>query len=205
MPTYRLAVLSLAFFSMATLPSAAQDIIEGDAAAGAATYQTQCQSCHGVAGNSIIPMQPILAGQYAEYSASQLAAYRSGERVNAVMQQFAQQLSDEDINNLSVYLESQQAGLSGATDSELAEQGELLYRNGIPAQGVPNCTGCHGPAGKGIPPIYPRISGQHVAYTTKTMQEFRDGTRVNAVMQAIASGMTDDDMDALSEYIAGLH
>lgn len=205
MPTLRQAGTALLLLLAATSLSHAQEIVEGDAAAGATLYQTQCLSCHGVAGNSLIPEQPTLAGQYAEYTAAQLRAFRSNERIDAIMQPFAANLSDEDIDNVSVYLASQQAGLSGATDPDLATLGQSLYRNGIPERNVPNCTGCHGPAGLGIPPLYPRLSGQHASYTAMTLMEFRAGTRANTVMQEISAGMTDDDIAALSEYISGLY
>ena len=205
MATLRLATVAAALLLTAFSAPLAQDIVSGDAAAGDQTYGTQCATCHGAGGNSVVPAQPIIASQYAEYTVSQLRAYRSGDRVDTVMQTFAAQLSDEDIDNIAVYLAGQKAGLSGATDPELAERGESLYRNGIVERGVPSCTGCHGPSGKGIPPLYPMLTGQHAAYTAKTLTELRDGVRVHEVMQAISAGLKDDEIAALSEYISGLH
>ena len=177
----------------------------GDIQAGEQLYAETCQSCHGVGGNSLVPSQPIIAGQYATYLHSQLSAYRSGERENAVMLQFSQELTDADINNLSSYLEAQNAGLSGAVDRELVERGRLLYYLGKPQAAVPSCHGCHGPAGAGIPPLYPRLSGQHAAYTVATLTELRSGTRVNATMNEIAAGLSDEEITALAEFISGLY
>ncbi len=205
MRSLRLAAFTLLLSATAVPASVGQELVAGDAAAGASLYQVSCMSCHGSAGNSLVPEQPVLAGQHAEYTAAQIRSFKSKDRVSALMQPFVDPLSDEDIDNISVYLEGQQAGLSGAVDADLASAGESLYRNGIPGRAVPNCTGCHGPAGKGIPPLYPRLSGQHAAYTVKTLTELRDGTRPNAVMRDIAAGMTDADIAALAEYIAGLH
>lgn len=178
---------------------------EADAAAGGALYGSQCMVCHGNAGNSIVPEQPILAGQSPEYLVEQILQFRNGERTSAVMLPFVQNLSDDDIYNIASWLGGQKGGLSGAGNKILATAGEAIYRKGIPAKGVPNCTGCHGPAGKGIPPSYPRLSGQHSAYTIKTLSELRDGTRFNNVMNAIATGLSDDEIAALAEYISGLY
>jgi cytochrome c553 len=71
--------------------------------------------------------------------------------------------------------------------------------------GIPNCMGCHGPDG-GDSPKYPRLSGQVAAYTVGQLAAFKNGTRRNdraRVMRTIAAGMTDDEMKALAEGIAG--
>jgi cytochrome c553 len=79
----------------------------GDPAAGQQKSQV-CAACHGVDGNSPIPMNPRLAGQYADYLEFALTAYRSGARVNPVMQGMSAGLSDEDIADLAAYFSSQQ-------------------------------------------------------------------------------------------------
>ncbi|NNF17814.1 MAG: cytochrome c [Gammaproteobacteria bacterium] len=79
------------------------------AASGAELAKT-CTACHGSNGISISPEFPNLAGQYRSYLAYALRGYRSGERQNAVMQSFATNLSDEEINNLAEYY-SAQSGL----------------------------------------------------------------------------------------------
>ena len=200
----RSAILALVLF-VGPYVAWADSMVTGDPAAGAELYATQCMSCHGSGGNSIVPTQPIVAGLDAEYLVLQMRNFRDKVRDNAIMWPFASQLTDADIDNLSVYLESQPAGLSGAVDSQLAAQGEIIYRNGIPTRGVPNCTGCHGPAGLGIPPLYPRLSGQHAAYTANTLTELRDGNRPNAIMNEVAANLSDAEIAAVAEYIAGLH
>ncbi len=202
-PNWLLALLLLAIPLVATADN--PRLIAGDAAAGAELYASQCLACHGQGGNSLVPEQPIIAGQYAEYLAEQIHQFREGERENAAMWPFVKDLSDADIDNLASYLAEQQAGLSGAADQALALRGEHIYRNGLPEAGVPNCTGCHGPAGQGIPPLYPRLSGQHAAYTSTTLAEFRGKIRAHEVMAAVAAGLSDEDIAALAEYIAGLY
>lgn len=206
-------ILTLATLTFTISPFASADgaaslasaIWAADVKAGAELYTSQCMSCHGVAGNSLIPAQPILAGQHPEYLAEQLHEYKEEKRINAIMYPFVSGLTDADIANVSAYLAQQNAGLSGATDAELVQVGELLYRNGNPQAAVPNCTGCHGPAGEGIGPVYPRLSGQHADYTVTTLKEFRAGTRVNEAMNDIAAGLSDEDITALAQYISGLY
>lgn len=206
----RLALAAAVCAASAFLPAALADphseaIWAADAAAGAELYAAQCVACHGVAGNSLVPEQPILAAQHPEYIADQMFKYRSKERENALMYPFAQNLSDQQIYELAAYLGIQNAGLSGATDRELAEAGERIYRLGLPELGVPGCTGCHGPAGLGIPPEFPRLSGQHAAYTAAALRELRSGARVNEAMNAISHRLIDEHIEALAEYISGLY
>lgn len=201
----RLALLPALLLALPGAAAAETAFVAGDAAAGGELYASQCQACHGAGGNSLVPEQPIVAGQHAEYLAAQIRAFRDQARVNAAMWPFVENLSDADVADLAAFLAGQQAGLSGAVDQELVLRGEHLYRNGAAAAGVPNCTGCHGPQGEGIPPLYPQLGGQHAAYTAAALAAFRSGERENEVMNEIASGLSDADIAALAEYIAGLY
>ena len=201
LPGFMLAASLAAGASLADDPA----LVEGDPAAGASKYKEACEVCHGPGGNSIVAAQPILAGQHPEYTAAQLAAYRSGQRQNVIMASFAAALSDADIGNIAVYLAGQQAGLSGAADADRAAAGQKLYLKGRASDGIAACAACHGPAGGGIPPLYPRLSGQHAAYTRATMAEFASGARVNSVMNEIAASLSEQDIEDLAEYIAGLY
>ncbi|HWU84289.1 MAG TPA: c-type cytochrome, partial [Rhodocyclaceae bacterium] len=65
----------------------------------------------------------------------------------------------------------------------------------------------HGPAGAGMPAQYPRIAGQHAEYLETQLKSFRDGGRANdpnKMMRMIALKMTDAEIKAVSDYIAGL-
>lgn len=206
----RILALTLASLLAALiLPAAADEysakVWAADAAAGATVYASSCVACHGVAGNSLVPAQPILAAQHPEYLVNQMFQFRAKTRVNALMLPFMQLLSDADIYNLAAYLGTQSAGLSGASDQTLAATGELIYRNGLAAQNVPNCSGCHGPNGLGIPPEFPRLSGQHKDYLVITLKELRTGVRVNHIMNEVATGLSDADIEAVAEYISGLY
>ena len=198
------SIVAFALALAAGVPARAQETAPADVKAGGVKYQSVCASCHGVNGASIIPAQPILAGQHFEYLSAQTRLYRDGGRQNAVMGAMAKGLSDEDIRNISAFLSAQNPVISGAGDMDLARSAEALYRGGDVARGIPACSACHGPAGAGVPPDYPRVSGQHAAYAAATLREYAGNTRENNIMSAIAARLTEDEILALSEYISGL-
>ena len=80
-------------------------------AKGKATGQS-CVDCHGVEGNAPIDATyPKLGGQYADYLAHALQAYRSGDREHALMSAQAATLTDQEISDLSAYFGSRPAQL----------------------------------------------------------------------------------------------
>jgi cytochrome c553 len=69
---------------------------------------------------------------------------------------------------------------------------------------VPACAGCHSPSGAGIPAQYPRLGGQHADYTEVAAGGLPRGLRANsAQMMSIAARMSDKEIKAVSDYIAG--
>ncbi len=179
-------------------------IVQGDAAAGKSLYDAQCLVCHGATGASTVPLQPILSAQFAEYTAEQMRQFRDGERKNAIMAPMAANLSDEDIANLAAYLAVQAPVIAGAANMTLAQSAENLYRGGDLQAGIPSCSACHGPAGAGITPIYPRLSGQYAEYVAATLRQYASGEREGDAMNDIAARLSDEQIDALAEYISGL-
>jgi len=171
-----------------------------------------CASCHAVDGNSTLSVNPILAGQHADYILKQLMNFRSldgkpAERSNAVMAGMVASLSAVDMRNLAAYFEAQKRKPRVARDPELARLGQAIYRGGILAKNVAACTACHGPNGTGMPAQFPRLAGQFPEYTTAQLRAFRSGERTNdpnRMMRAVAEKLSDREVAALAEYIAGL-
>jgi cytochrome c553 len=186
--------------------SAHAQAAQPDTKRGAALYGQVCVACHAADGNSTVAANPKLAGQHPEYLIKQLQEFKSGKRANAVMAGFAAQLSDQDMRDIAYWLASQKPADGFATDAELVRQGERIYRGGLMDRRVPACAGCHGPAGSGIPAQYPRLSGQHAEYTASQLKLFRSNERANSKqMHEIARYLTDKEIQALADYIAGLH
>lgn len=192
----------------------------GDAEAGEAKA-APCAACHGQAGNASIAMYPKLAGQGETYLVKQLQDFKSGARNNAIMTAQVASLSDQDMQDIAAYYAAQEAE-AGQANPDLVEQGERLYRGGDLDNGIPACSGCHGPAGQGIDAAnYPHLAGQNAQYLEDQLKAFRaagrndlgDGVikRTNdgdgeepGMMQTIAGEMSDTQIKAVSSYISGL-
>ena len=176
-----------------------------DLAKGQAISTQVCAACHTSDGSRGSPANPILAGQHPEYLAKQLHEFKSGKRNNAVMKGFAAALSDEDIRNVAAFYASKSAKPGFAKNKDGVKLGEKIYRGGIADKAVAACAGCHSPNGAGIPAQYPRVGGQHADYTEAQLVAFRSGARGNSEpMNIIAARMSDAEIKAVSDYLAGL-
>ena len=180
----------------------------GDATAGQ-TKAAVCGACHGPDGNSAAPTFPKLAGQGERYLLKQLKDIKSGARPVVPMTGLLDNLSDQDLADLSAYFASQK-GSVGAADPKLVERGEALFRGGKVEDGMPACTGCHAPDGSGNAAAgFPKLGGQHAQYVATQLTNFREGVRTNdgdtMIMRAIAAKLSNKDIEAVSSYIQGLH
>ena len=206
-------------------------LASGDAAAGAAKAAV-CGACHAADGNSPVPSFPKLAGLGERYLLKQMHDIRdwdletdpakkatTGREVLEMTGQLAA-LSEQDLADIAAYFASQTTQLSGAKEAEVRvnaginvnalELGERVFRAGNLATGVPACTGCHAPDAKGNSAAgYPRLSGQHPEYIAKQLRAFRAGERTNdgdqMVMRTVADRLSDAEIEAVSNFIAGLH
>lgn len=185
--------------------------VSADPAKGQQIASQVCAACHGADGNSTISANPRLAQQHVHYLNKQLLDYtvRPGEkkpaRENAIMNGLAASLSDQDKRDVSAWFASQTAKPGTARSKETLELGQRIWRAGMAEKALPACSGCHNPAGLGIPNQYPRLAGQHAEYTEATLKAFRDGTRRNNLpMQQIAARLTDAEMRAVADYLQGL-
>lgn len=66
------------------------------------------------------------------------------------------------------------------------------------------CAACHGADGVGKMPTYPNLKGQKEAYIVKQLKAFKDGTRKDPTMNAMAKPLSDADMDNLAAYFSSL-
>jgi cytochrome c553 len=199
---YSIAASACLALALVAPVQAAGNVSAGQAKAG------MCAGCHGADGNGgADPLWPRLAGQDADYIAKQLADFKSGARKDPIMNGMAAGLSSEDMQNVGAYFASLKPKAGVAGDAVLAKQGEKLYRGGNAKMGVSACMSCHGPTGHGIPPRFPKVSGQNTAYTQKQLLAFKASTRANdgETMTRIAFRMSEQEIRAVAEYMAGLH
>jgi cytochrome c553 len=80
--------------------------------------------------------------------------------------------------------------------------GEKLYANGDPQRGVIGCASCHGAEGKSAAGAWPKLAGQHSAYTIKQLKNYKDGTRANAIMAGMSAALTEQDMANIAAYLS---
>jgi cytochrome c553 len=186
--------------AIAPEPTKAELLARGQQIAGAV-----CVACHGLDGMSPIPNNPNIAGMPPQYIAKQLQHYKDGTRKNAIMAGMAAGLSPADMKALGEYYFAQRPKFNAvARDKALAEKGQKIYRAGIAEAKVPACAGCHGGAGAGIPAIYPRLAGQWPEYSLAQLKAYASGERKHPMMSTITTRMRDNDILAVSEYMAGM-
>ncbi len=199
-----LSAATLGLLSGATLAAEPAPAFKPDAAKGE-QLAASCGACHTQDGSRGTPANPILAAQHPEYITKQLIEFKSGKRKNAIMSGMAAALSEEDMKHIAAFYAGKTTKPGVARDAKTVVLGEQIYRGGIASKAVPACSGCHSPNGAGIPAQYPRLGGQHAEYTESQLQNFRSGARGNnAQMMAISAKLSDAEMKAVADYIAGL-
>ncbi len=206
-----LRATTLAVAALATWGAQAQSAaIKADFKKGQTLASGVCAGCHAADGNSTINTNPKLAGQHAEYLVKQLTDFAKkpddkSVRTSAVMAGFAATLSPEDRTHVAAWFAAQKPISNTAKNKASLDLGAQVYRAGLPDKAVPACAGCHSPNGAGIPAQYPRLAGQFAEYTEAQLKAFRDGARHNNVaMQQIAARLSDKEIAAVADYIAGL-
>jgi cytochrome c553 len=201
----------VAVFSSASWAHAAEGSA-GNPEAGKAQAAT-CAACHGQDGATPIdPTYPVLAGQTERYLLRQLELIQSNERPVPLMTGQLTGKSTQDLADLAAYYASlpDKVGVANAEDEVLA-RAEAIYRGGILEKGVAACTSCHSPSGEGNAPAgFPDVGGQPKEYTIAQLTAYREGRRTSdeyygGMMRGVASRLTDTEIDALAEYLRGLH
>jgi cytochrome c553 len=188
----RLAI-ALIVLALAAAPAAAQDI-----AAGRSKAQ-QCAACHGADGNAPTPEVPSLAGQTWRYIYVQLRDFKEGRRSNPLMTPMAQTLSREDMIDIANYFAAQPLKPAAfAVDESKAKLGKAKADETL-------CTMCHLGGFLGQNEI-PRVAGQSYQYITAQLKAFKTRTRTNDAgnMTAVASTLSDADIDNLGHFLTGL-
>ncbi len=184
----------LAAALLAAPPAAAADTTRGAAVAEA----RGCAACHGANGISPVPLMPSLAGQQAEFLATQLVLFREGLRQVPAMMEPARGLTDAELEQLAAFYASLPSGPAATSprDPSLAARGAAIA-------GARNCNACHRPDYAGQANV-PRINNQREDFLVHTLAEYRDNLRVGAdtQMNAVMYGATNADIRALAHYLS---
>jgi cytochrome c553 len=183
-------------------------VVVGAAGAGAAGA---CFQCHGLDGKGdAAAVFPRLSGQSYAYLLKSLADYAAGRRQNAVMAPIAAALTDGQRRDVSAYyasLAEAEPGPRPDAGAHMLVKGGAIAAIGQAQRGVQGCVNCHGPAGSGLPPVYPKLAGQYATYLEAQLAAWRNGQRTGdtfGVMETIAKRLSDDEIKAVAAYYASI-
>jgi len=171
-----------------------------DSVGRGATLALNCTMCHGAQGLSRSDA-PNLAGQYPEVVSKQLADYKSGKRVNPIMTALAQNLSEQNIKDLSAYYASLPKARTAPTTYD--ETLPALVRNGDPMRNIAPCISCHGGVDQKLGA--PWLEGMPKEYLVQQLTLFKNGERKNdgeLQMRNVARAMTPQEIDAVAMFYA---
>ena len=169
-----------------------------------------CRNCHGDRGiGDGSGAFPRLTGQLAFYTYKQLQDFAAYTRPSPVMSPIAAALSEQDKQDVAAYYASVKGPVFPLPilDPALVQRGGMISASGVSEKQVPACIACHGEAGAGMPPSFPYLAGQYAPYLQYQMDAFRLGRRKNSplgVMTEIAQKMDEDDINAVSQYLASV-
>ncbi len=204
-----LAVIGAGLIAGCANPGRSRDLANPKVPAQVLAQQV-CSNCHGVAGTSVSPNFPNLAGQTRAYIVSQLREFKSHNRADPAgfeyMWGLSRSLTDEQIDGLAAYFSSQTPLHRPAeADPAMAAEGKVIFTGGVPAKNVPACVTCHGGAGQGNE-TFPRLAGQHVDYIVKQLLVFQrtDERPKGAVMKVIVHDLDAGDIRKVAAYLQTL-
>ncbi|CCJ50036.1 c-type cytochrome [Bordetella parapertussis] len=174
-----------------------------------------CVTCHGAKGEGNPAAGfPHLAGLGSGYLYEQLTALANGSRANPVMAPIAKGLSDAQRQALAEYyaglpapFEADRLAATHLGEPAKADTGAWLAVRGAWDRNVPACNQCHGPGGIGVGTAFPALAGQPAAYIAGQLRAWRQGQRPPgplALMPAVATRLSDAEIDAVSAYYANL-
>jgi cytochrome c553 len=170
----------------------------------------RCQECHGAEGFSVSEKIPNHAGQQAAYLIKQLADFQSGRRHHETMSVMAADLDDADIADIAAYFASQKMMQGDGSVGLASVLAKSLLQKGDDNRHLPACASCHGENAKGRLAdgvVYPVLAGQRKIYLRTQLVNWKLAERTNSpdgVMNKIAQQLSDDEIEALSSYLAGL-
>ena len=172
--------------------------LAGDVGRGEVLAQT-CTGCHGVPGSfNANPAfhVPKLGGQNADYIEVALQGYRRGTRGHDTMQAQASTLSDQDIADVAAYFAAFEGDAETGRSSASAAQIEAGQAKAT------TCVACHGQDGIAAAPQWPNLAGQHESYLAVALEQYKDGTRVDLVMNPLMLPLDDASIEELAAFFA---
>lgn len=183
--------------------------IDNPAVAGRTIALQVCSNCHSANGVSVSPMFPKLAAQQQAYLVAQITDFKAHRRADPNAKKYMwgfRHLSETQIQQIASYFSSQPPPPAKSGDPLLIDKGRAIYAGGLPGQGVPACSACHGMHGDGAGEI-PRLASQHADYIVKQLMVFRNhGQRPRGEpMELFSDKMSEQDMRSVAAYLQALY
>jgi len=152
-----------------------------------------CNGCHGVKGNSTLSNTPSLAGLDPQYLSVAINAYINGQRRHDTMKNFVANLSEMDVEKVSLYYATQMPTAMVNTIKGDAAVGEAIANA---------CTSCHGDDGNSSQANIPSIAGQDPEYIVSAIKAYKDGKRLDKNMQTAVAELTNSDIANYAAYFS---
>lgn len=172
--------------------------LEGNAERGAVIGET-CKGCHGIPGYfnaSPAYHVPKLGGQNADYIEVALLGYRRGTRGHDTMQAQASSLTDQDIADVAAFF----AAFEGEPESGRTTASAAAIEAGRTKAAT--CVACHGPEGVAAAPQWPNLAGQHENYLLAALAQYKNGSRVDLVMNPLMGPLDEASLEELAAFFA---
>ena len=172
-----------------------------------------CVACHGERGGGIVDAAfPRLAGQPADYLASQMKAFRDGRRTYAPMNYLMARQTDAYLDEIATWFAAQKpdprvidARRRVPAEATSLAAGEALVRHGRPDAGLPACAACHGATLNGTLPGIPALAGMPRDFLIEQVGSWKSGTHRSPepnCMARIAQRMSGADIVAAATWLS---
>jgi cytochrome c553 len=196
--TYAFGASAFAQSSAPPAPPLMPITLEGNAERGGVIGET-CKGCHGIPGYfnaSPAYHVPKLGGQNADYIEVALLGYRRGTRGHDTMQAQASSLTDQDIADVAAFF----AAFEGEPESGRTTASAAAIEAGRTKAAT--CVACHGPEGVAAAPQWPNLAGQHENYLLAALGQYKDGSRVDLVMNPLMGPLDEASIEELAAFFA---
>jgi cytochrome c553 len=152
-----------------------------------------CAGCHGQTGVSSTPGTPSLVGLDPKYLVAAMKAYKSGQRKNDMMKSMLAPVSDANLEHIALYY-----ALQKPARAKTPAPGDTAAGKAAAA----GCAGCHGEQGVSGSPANPSLAGQDAQYLATALKSYKDGSRNEQTMKALAASLDERAAKDLAAYFA---
>lgn len=160
---------------------------------GSRKKEVACSACHGDHGITRTPGIPSLVGRDAQYLVAAMKAYANGQRKSTVMRELVSGLSDAELNNMALYFAQQSPARAQTPSIGDAAAGKAA---------AASCAACHGAEGVSSNPAWPSLAGQDARYFIEAIDAYKNGSRTDPTMKALAASLDQQTIENLAAYYA---